>query len=1163
MKSRFKFFELLSAALVLAAVFVLGIAVSTSRSAVDTDSAAHKVQRRIERRMNLLDRYIAAETERLPSDMVVYHYEGDSLKNWRGQFSVTNDNIEDRVLFERLTNPRMTFSSPLTAVGDSLGFFNFGPKWYLAKSVQHEDGLVIAGLEVMNTSDNESLNGVNRRLGLSDRFSIQPLVFSGGSMVSAGGRPQFKVLCDSLSNKPFVDSGLVWIAFALLLIGLTLFLWNRRTARRFFIVTGVSLVAMMAMYYWGHTAQSDTAMFSPVLFAGGALLHSLGAVVLVNLQIVILVGALYIVRGDLYRRFSNVRGSVAAIIICALAISGILLYTHTTLCSIIVNSSINLELYKLSELSAWSAVVYASFLTMLLSIPMLLQMMQPAFSRLLGHHIDAFSRTGRFVMASALAVYMVVLPAFLGFQKEHDTAEVWSHRLAIDRDITLEMQLRRAESQIAGDGFIAPLSMLESAESTIRNRIVESYLSRVSQNYDVNVYIVNADSSPQKVAMVNDRIRGGEPIFEGSNFLYYATGAGHIRYDGLFIFMVDGVGMAHVVVEVEQISPRRKEGYAVLLGLTPPGRVSVPRGYSFARYDGPELKLFNGNYAYPTVMGEQESEDIYSGKTITIRSDGFVHFIHVVADHEAVVISRPMNRVFSYVIAGVFVALISFLLMSIPAVSHRRRRTIFRQNYYKTRITWIMMTALILTLVAMALVSVLFVYRRNQSNLQTIMSEKINTIQSMIQTGVMNVERTEELLSPEMMTLLDQVSASTNADVTVYTPAGRLLLSTAQEVFSRMFMGCRMDADAFEQIIHRSKRYFVHKERVDNHRFFCMYAPVFGADGRMLAIIGSPYGGGETYEFERDAVMHSITILTVFLILLILARFAASTILDRMFKPLSEMGRKMSRMDLDTLEKIEYDRDDEVASLVDAYNRMVTELSESTRKLAQAERDKAWSGMARQVAHEIKNPLTPMKLQIQRLIRLKQRGDDSWQDKFDEATKVLLDHIDILTDTANEFSTFAKLYSEEPVGINLDTLIQEEISMFDNHETVHFDYMGLKEAWVMGPKPQLTRVFVNLLGNSVQALEEKDGGQVLVSLRNSIEDGFYDIVVEDDGPGVAPENIDKLFTPNFTTKNSGSGLGLAISRSILERCGATISYSRSFALGGACFTIRYPRNFKS
>ncbi|MBQ6821447.1 MAG: hypothetical protein IJP39_03450 [Bacteroidales bacterium] len=378
------------------------------------------------------------------------------------------------------------------------------------------------------------------------------------------------------------------------------------------------------------------------------------------------------------------------------------------------------------------------------------------------------------------------------------------------------------------------------------------------------------------------------------------------------------------------------------------------------------------------------------------------------------------------------------------------------------------------------------------------------------------------------------------------------------------------------------------------------------------------------------------------------------------------MGRTMGRAGKGELEKITYSRSDEISTLVDAYNRMVDELEKSTRQLAQAERDKAWNAMARQVAHEIKNPLTPMKLQIQRIIRLKQKGDPSWQEKFDDASKVLLDHIDVLTETSNEFSTFAKLYSEQHTMLDLDRMLQDEISMFDNRDDIKFTYIGMAGARAMGPKPQLTRVFVNLLGNAVQAVEGREAGdtaggglagrvspdgspaggvssdggpaggvstdggpaggvssdggpaggvssdgspaggvssdggpaggvssdgspvggssfdggsaagvgvpaeggsvgsgpapgRIFVSLRKSMRDGFYDIVVEDNGPGVSAENIPKLFTPNFTTKNGGSGLGLAISRSVLESCGATISYSRSFTLGGACFTISYPQ----
>jgi nitrogen fixation/metabolism regulation signal transduction histidine kinase len=277
----------------------------------------------------------------------------------------------------------------------------------------------------------------------------------------------------------------------------------------------------------------------------------------------------------------------------------------------------------------------------------------------------------------------------------------------------------------------------------------------------------------------------------------------------------------------------------------------------------------------------------------------------------------------------------------------------------------------------------------------------------------------------------------------------------------------------------------------------------------------------------------------------------------------------MKSADINNLEYITYKRDDEVSSLVNAYNRMVKDLSDSTRQLAQAERDNAWSQMARQVAHEIKNPLTPIKLELQRLIRLKEKNNPAWEEKFDKVAAVILEHIDILSDTANEFSTFAKLYSETPTLLDLDKILKDQLLIFDNKENVRISYVGMENAMVMAPKPQLIRVFVNLITNAIQAVEikqreiiENDGeafeGKVMIFLRNSIKEGYYDIVVDDNGSGVSEENLDRLFTPNFTTKSGGTGLGLAICRNIIEKCNGEISYQRSFVLGGASFTVTIP-----
>jgi len=263
---------------------------------------------------------------------------------------------------------------------------------------------------------------------------------------------------------------------------------------------------------------------------------------------------------------------------------------------------------------------------------------------------------------------------------------------------------------------------------------------------------------------------------------------------------------------------------------------------------------------------------------------------------------------------------------------------------------------------------------------------------------------------------------------------------------------------------------------------------------------------------------------------------------------------------VDHLEPLEYNQDDEITPLVQAYNRMVHDLGESSRRLAQVERDKAWTDMARRVAHDLKNPLTPIKLQLQMLMRMKASGNPAWQDRFDEVASTVLYHVDLLADSADQFSTFAKMYDQKPEKLDLDALVRQEVDLFDSREDISLEYFGLPSAWVLAPRPQLTRVVVNLITNAIQAVDENAGEKrLVVSVRNAVEDGFYDIVVEDNGPGVSEDKQELIFTPDFTTKTSGSGLGLAICKRIVDHCGGNISCSRSFALGGACFTVKYPK----
>jgi len=217
-------------------------------------------------------------------------------------------------------------------------------------------------------------------------------------------------------------------------------------------------------------------------------------------------------------------------------------------------------------------------------------------------------------------------------------------------------------------------------------------------------------------------------------------------------------------------------------------------------------------------------------------------------------------------------------------------------------------------------------------------------------------------------------------------------------------------------------------------------------------------------------------------------------------------------------------------------------LDVSARKLAQSEREGAWRTMARQIAHEINNPLTPMKLSIQQMQRLKRNDDERFDSFFRHSTDVLIEQIDGLSRIASSFSSFAKLPAVSPTEVDIAEKLYAVISLFRNNiQNVPIRYVGAQKG-VMGiaDGEQIGQVFNNLIKNALQAIESRENGDIIVMLKEMAD--HLEISVSDNGPGIDESIRDKVFVPNFTTKTTGTGLGLAISKNIIEGCGGSIRF---------------------
>ena len=1152
----------ISIALFAAAVLVLVVSLFAGNRSSNVESAAQELGEKMDRRMALLDKYIDIalhtdpgqwmDLDKLPEDMVVYRYVQDTLQSWANQFPIRNDDIRPRTLVQRLGDSRDNLSSPLSDVPEHLVYVNHGPKWYLEKAVQGDGCKVIAGLEIVNELQAGSLNGINKHFRQDARYNIRPISASVGVPVLVNGIPLMKLTAETMAEPYQQHSTLTWLAVALLIAATLLFLSTRPSTFWLGVTLVLQLGTLVWLYFYGRNLSQVSQLFTPLLYADGHFLYSLGAVVLVNLAITLAILDIYLVRWTLLKglRRQNskwMQGMLAVVI--GLLMVGICTYIHFTFRSIQYNSNITLELFKVGLLSRYTALVYVSFLALTLTVPLLLQMLSPLARSLFGIRYDVFSTRGRILYAIAVGAYFVTASSTMGFRKEQQRVDVWANRLAMDRDIGLEIQLRSVETAISADGVIGALSMLSDGSDLIRSRLVGSYMGRISQDYDIAV--VQPGNDAAAASLFQDRIRGGTRLGDNSHFFYNSIGSGRTSYTGIFTYYVKDYGASTILVTVESKHNREDRGYLSLLGLAEPGRVSLPPVYSWAKYADDRLVQYKGAYAYPTVH-----EGALKRPTGHIEIEGWTHFVHNVSDQEVVVISRPSTEKLYYVVAGFLFAIVSFLLIS--ALTWRRKRTGGRR-YYQTRISLVVYVSLIVTLVAMAIFSVWFVYKRNNADMQSIMTARINTLQSMLQENFRLVEEPEDASGANVLQSVETVGNNLKCDITLFDVSGRVLMSTTPEVYDRMILGHRLNDDAYSSIIYGHKRFYMHPEKVGRRSYYALYAPVMNSDGRMVAIASSPFTD-LTHDLQTEAILHVGTIIVIFLLLLMISRFITFEVVSRMFEPIVQLRRKMTVTDVDHLEPLEYNQDDEITPLVQAYNRMVQDLGESSRRLAQVERDKAWTDMARRVAHDLKNPLTPIKLQLQMLMRMKASGNPAWQDRFDEVASTVLYHVDLLADSADQFSTFAKMYDQKPERLDLDALVKQEVDLFDSRDDITLDYFGLPESWVLAPRPQLTRVVVNLITNAIQAVDENPADKrLIVSVRNAVEDGFYDIVVEDNGPGVSEDKQELIFTPDFTTKTSGSGLGLAICKRIVDHCGGTISCTRSFALGGACFTVKYPK----
>ena len=465
------------------------------------------------------------------------------------------------------------------------------------------------------------------------------------------------------------------------------------------------------------------------------------------------------------------------------------------------------------------------------------------------------------------------------------------------------------------------------------------------------------------------------------------------------------------------------------------------------------------------------------------------------------------------------------------------RRHGIRNMRLSTRIMYIILTPVLAVFIYIFFMSIRYVHRTNEQHQRHDLQMRSEYIQSYLRSLYYWDVALTSAQSQGLAVDLHDLGYDMNQDIHVYGLNGELIASSSPALFNNGVLSQRMAPEAIFNEAHTAVCY----EYIGSHPYLVSYVPFHNGSFVTIGYIAVPYFVSEqTRNAEVDKLLARL--LPPYIIVLLLALLFAIMAARSMTAPISMLTDKMRQFEIGGRDNhIHYPYHDELGALVERYNILVDRVEESAEQLARAEREGAWRTMARQIAHEINNPLTPMKLSVQKL-QLK-RGTEGFDEYFDKTTKMLVAEIDNLAHIAQSFSAFAK----QPEVVTTEVDIAEKLSNVitlqrANDEQIPVRYVGADSGvMVRADNEQVAQVFVNIIRNALQASPT----DIIVVLNAAYSEREVQISISDDGTGI-PENIQaRIFQPNFTTKSNGNGLGLAISKHIVEGSGGRIEFETS------------------
>ncbi len=399
------------------------------------------------------------------------------------------------------------------------------------------------------------------------------------------------------------------------------------------------------------------------------------------------------------------------------------------------------------------------------------------------------------------------------------------------------------------------------------------------------------------------------------------------------------------------------------------------------------------------------------------------------------------------------------------------------------------------------------------------------------------------------------IDAIHNLQINLYDLDGQLLKSSKRTIRRDTTDRC-LAPEILNQLSNTVEHRYVINNKENGQTFQSSYSYITDGKFKNLAILNLPYLENDDF-FKEERNEFLLRLVYAYLAMILAAIVFAYFISKYITKSLKTISDKMNETRLEKRnKKIEIESSShEIETLVNSYNSMIDELEASAVKLATSEREQAWREMAKQVAHEIKNPLTPMRLSVQSFQRKFNPEDENIHLKVEEYSNTLIQQIDTMSSIASAFSNFAKMPAQKSEELDVVYVVKLALDIFNEHY-ISF-HAEEEEVIAKFDRTQLIRVVTNLVKNGIQALPE-DSENPKIEVKVFCENDIVKITVEDNGLGISEENKSKIFEPKFTTKTSGMGLGLAMVKNIVETYNGSITFVSQQGIG-TTFTVAFPK----